>query len=145
MARSARRTADNADNLYRITFDGGSRGNPGEGYGSYQILLGGGGSILRHLDFGPDLTNNQAEYMALVAALQEAQRLAERSPQGVRKTHLIVCGDSKLVTSQLSGEWKVRAEHLRPLYQQALSLLQAFAGHRLEHVPREVIVPILGH
>lgn len=97
-----------------LTFDGGSRGNPGpSGYGfvlsivdEEPILVG---------DSIPDTTNNVAEYSGLIQGIKRA--LAE----GV--THLEILGDSKLVICQLNGEWQCRKEHLKPLLSQAWNLL----------------------
>ncbi|MCA1724786.1 MAG: hypothetical protein LC748_11165 [Thermomicrobia bacterium] len=46
---------------YTIIFDGGARGNPGEGYGSYELRTGTHREIVR-LTFGNNVTNNEAEY-----------------------------------------------------------------------------------
>ena len=58
-------------------FDGGSLGNPGRGYGSY-ILFGPDSLIekqkLDYADHGPAVTNNQAEYLTLINALESLER-----------------------------------------------------------------------
>ena len=47
-----------------VVFDGGSRGNPGEGYGSFLVRSPGGRKpVIRRLEFGGNYTNNQAEYI----------------------------------------------------------------------------------
>ena len=56
---------------YVIVFDGGSQGNPGPGYGSYQLARAADGrKDLVRLDFGRDMTNNEAEYHTLIASLE---------------------------------------------------------------------------
>ena len=74
-------------------------------------------------------TNNVAEYRAVLLALEKASALgAER---------VIINLDSELVVRQLTGEYKVRETHLKPLHQKALELLGTFPNYLLRHVPRE--------
>ena len=42
-----------------------------------------------------------------------------------------------MLIQQLSGRYKVKAPHLRPLYQEVMGLLAGFERVRLQHVPRE--------
>jgi ribonuclease HI len=81
------------------------------------------GSFLGHT------TNNVAEYKALLLGLEKALEL------GVKK--LEVRADSELLIKQLNGQYRVRNEGLRPLYEQALVLLKQFEATRLKHVRRE--------
>ncbi len=74
-------------------------------------------------------TNNEAEYMGLIAGLEEA---AKRGA-----THIHVRGDSQLIIRQLSGQYQVKAANLRPFYQQAKALLARFEGVKLTWVRRE--------
>ena len=74
-------------------------------------------------------TNNVAEYRALIAGLEAAHAI---SAHAVR-----VRGDSKLVIEQVEGRWKVKQPHLRPLCDQARSLLDGFERVDLAHVRRE--------
>ena len=45
--------------------------------------------------------------------------------------------DSQLLIQQLSGRYKVKASHLKPLYQEVMGLLSGFDHVRLQHVRRE--------
>ena len=56
---------------YTVFFDGGSLGNPGKGYGSYEIAGPDGTVAARQVQFGNDMTNNQAEFRAVIAALED--------------------------------------------------------------------------
>ncbi len=53
-----------------IIFDGGSKGNPGYGYGSYALRWPGQAQQIVQLQFGDNVTNNEAEYDTLLAALE---------------------------------------------------------------------------
>jgi ribonuclease HI len=108
-----------------VRFDGGSRGNPGPA---------GIGVVLETDDSTPVLTlgrsighatNNVAEYRALILGLEKAREF------GAKK--LRVLGDSELVIKQLRGEYKVRNETLRPLWERARELLEDFATPTIEH------------
>jgi ribonuclease HI len=50
---------------------------------------------------------------------------------------VLVRADSLLVISQLKGAWKVRQEHLKPLWEQARRLARGFEKVTWEHVRRE--------
>ncbi|GIW04251.1 MAG: hypothetical protein KatS3mg059_0871 [Thermomicrobiales bacterium] len=106
---------------YEIVFDGGSLGNPGQGYGSFELRSPTGKTIKEKLTFGDQVTNNQAEYLTLVAALE---RLLGLLGERAQRARLIVRGDSQLVVRQLLGQWKVRHPELKPLHAQALGLLR---------------------
>ncbi len=74
-------------------------------------------------------TNNQAEYRAVIAALEKAVSLgADR---------VALRADSELVVRQLNGRYRVKKAALKPLYQQAGQLLSKFQDFTITHVPRE--------
>jgi ribonuclease HI len=78
---------------------------------------------------GPAKDHHVAEYRALIRGLEAARS------RGIG--HLRVCLDSALLVNQLNGRWKVKAEHLKPLHEQADSLIQQFADIKITWVPRE--------
>ena len=128
-----------------ITFDGGSLGNPGKGYGSFVIDRSGVEGEAKRLEFslnGEIVSNNQAEYRSLIAALQEA---AEMAGPHRKQTQVVVQGDSKLVIEQLAGRWKVKNAGLIELHRIAKSLLQEFGGYTLTWHDRSKSVKRLGH
>jgi ribonuclease HI len=131
---------------YTITFDGGSHGNPGPGYGSYAIShTGDGEQDLIRLDFGRTMTNNEAEYEALIAALQgliERIEMVDRSPGDFS---VEVRGDSTLVIRQVEGTWKTKDDRMKLLRNRCRELLACFKGHRLIQHGREESVRVLGH
>ncbi len=130
---------------YEIVFDGGSLGNPGRGYGSFELRSPTGKTIQEQLTYdelGDLVTNNQAEYLTLIAALERLlSLLGDRAP----RVRLIVRGDSQLVLRQLSGQWKVRHPELKPLHAKALGLLRQFGSYDLAWHPRRESVKVLGH
>jgi len=74
------------------------------------------------------MTNNRAEYLALIAGLTKA---LEFGPE-----ELEVCMDSELVVHQMNGRYKVRNADLKPLAVEAQGLLRRFGKVSLRHVPR---------
>jgi len=127
---------------YEIVFDGGALGNPGKGYGSYQITAPGGGTTLERLDYGDGVTNNQAEYRTLIAALT---RLLETLGADAGAVTVTVRGDSQLVLYQIQGTWKVKTDSLRPVHRQAVDLVARFGRVDLIWHAREHSVTVLGH
>jgi ribonuclease HI len=81
--------------------------------------------------FSKDSTNNVAEYTALIKAL-EWLAASEFDSDAVR-----VIGDSKLVISQLGGQYKVRSKRILPLYRRARELKESFKNLKFLLVPRE--------
>lgn len=111
-----------------IHTDGGARGNPGPAAIGFTIESN-GQSIARVGRIIPATTNNQAEYQAIIAALEEARRL------GVTEVELIA--DTELVVRQLKGEYKVKNKDLAPLFLKATQLIRLFRNCTLRTVPRE--------
>jgi ribonuclease HI len=127
---------------WRIVFDGGSLGNPGRGYGSYRVQPAGGEwEPPKRLEFGGRVTNNEAEYRTLIAALRD---VAARGPHADR-WHVVVLGDSLLVLNQLRGQWRVKADNLRPLFEEARSLSRAYGRIQYSWQRRDRSVELLGH
>jgi ribonuclease HI len=116
-----------------IHTDGASRGNPGPAAFAYVIARDG---QLLHEEAGrlPDTTNNQAEYTALVRALEHALRLG---PEHRVTLH----SDSELMVKQMNGQYRVKDAGLRPLYEEAVRLTNGFRHPvRFVHVRREANV-----
>jgi ribonuclease HI len=134
-----------APNEYEIVFDGGAIGNPGRAYGSYKITGPDGEIALERLNYdhiSTRMTNNQAEYRTLIAALEW---LADRLGPEARQSSVQIYGDSLLVISQLRGIWKVKKADLRPLVDQALAALKRFGAYDLQWHDRSNSVRELGH
>jgi ribonuclease HI len=127
---------------FTVVFDGGSLGNPGQGYGSYEIAGPDGTVAARQVQFGNDMTNNQAEFRAVIAALED---LLERVGPRSAALSVAVRGDSQLVIRGLTGEWRVKHPGLQPLYRRASDLLQRFGSVDLAWHPRRESVRTFGH
>lgn len=110
--------------------DGGARGNPGPG--AIGILVRDEGKILTKYSMRigeHSVTNNIAEYSALIKALELASRVTDRE---------ITCNlDSELVVNQLLGKYKVRDPRLMELFLKVQKLQERFKSVRYVHVPRE--------
>ncbi len=114
----------------RIIFDGGSKGNPGQGYGSYALEWPAFPRQVVRLQFGNHVTNNEAEYDTLIAALEAVnKRLAENGadPGGAK---VEIWGDSQLVINQVKGEWQTNKPELRVRRDKAQTLLKRFGKAR---------------
>jgi ribonuclease HI len=131
---------------YLIIWDGGSKGNPGLGYGSYQLTaVATNKSGVETLEFPGKMTNNEAEYETLIAALDTlATKIRERGrdPKGYK---LDLRGDSLLVVNQLLKKWKAKDERMAAYRDRTLALLQQFGGYTIRHHDRSYSVAALGH
>ena len=131
---------------YVLVFDGGSRGNPGLGYGSYAITrVHDGAQRLERLKLGPNYTSNEAEYDTLIAALQDLVQRIEEGGRRPAEFALEVRGDSALVINQLQGTWKAKEPRMRERRDQCFRLLRSFGAVELKAQPREESVRVLGH
>lgn len=116
--------------LLRIHTDGASRGNPGAAAYAYTIARDGHDDI-EEADCLGQMTNNQAEYTALVKALEHVLEELGNDFQ------IIVHSDSELMVKQVKGEYRVKDPDLRTLYEQARELCDRFKGGvELVHVRR---------
>lgn len=131
---------------YTITFDGGSQGNPGPGYGSYRLTrtVDSRSDIVR-LDFGGEMTNNEAEYRTLIAALEGLIGRIETAGKSPGDYTVEVRGDSALVIRQVKGEWQAKDDRMRWWRSRARELLLRFKACRLVLQGREESVRALGH
>lgn len=121
---------ENLDNSsVEIYIDGAARGNPGNS---------GIGILIRETkDKNREVkkylgtqTNNQAEYTALITALESAKDLKDRQ--------IKIFTDSLLVANQINGIWKVRHPEIITLNKKAKRLLQNFKNITIQHIPREL-------
>jgi ribonuclease HI len=130
---------------YLIIFDGGSKGNPGHGYGSYALFAAAGRSEKASLDFPGRVTNNEAEYDTLIAAL-DALAVSIRGKGGdPAATTIEVRGDSLLVISQVTGRWKATEPRMQERRDRVRRVAGQFKSVSYAHHPRSESVRVLGH
>jgi len=131
---------------YVLVFDGGSHGNPGPGYGSYHLTrVADGRTSLVRLDFGQEMTSNEAEYQALIGGLEGLVDRIEAAGRDPGEFTVEVRGDSALVLRQVKGDWQAKDDRMRVLRNRARELLSRFKGHRLVLQGREETLRVLGH
>lgn len=128
----------------QIYFDGGAKPNPGRGYGSYEVTGSGSNCSLvpkkeLRIPFGSPVSNNQAEYMALLEALD----WCEDNLPAHAKVHILT--DSRIVERQLSANWNCRKPHLQLLMHEARALLRRYKHWRVSWQPRRHNVARFGH
>jgi len=109
--------------------DGASRGNPGPAAAGFILSDAAGARIECKAFFIGRATNNIAEYTGIIKALEAAKQIDAKQ--------LTVFSDSELLVRQLNGEYKVKSEQIRPLFQQALDLLKSFNSWKVRHVTRD--------
>ena len=112
-----------------ITADGASHGNPGPAAIGVTIKDEQGKTIARISRCIGTRTNNQAEYRAIITALEEAIRL------GVNKVDISL--DSQLVVRQISGQYRVKNAALKPLFQEVKRLTEQLEAFAITHVSRK--------
>jgi ribonuclease HI len=112
----------------RLSTDGGARGNPGPAAYGYVLESDDGHVLAAHGEAIGRATNNVAEYSGLVAGMAKAAEL------GVRE--LEVVSDSELLVKQMRGDYRVKNEALRELWEEATALERRFAKVRYTAVRR---------
>ena len=108
-----------------IRSDGASLGNPGPAAIGAVVQDESGRAVAEIWRRIGVTTGNRAEYLALIAGLEQAAKL------GAESVNLKL--DSQLIVRQLKGEYKSR--ELKSLYEQTLHLLRRFKSFSIEHVP----------
>jgi ribonuclease HI len=108
--------------------DGASRGNPGPAAAGVVIEDPSGRLIARGKRVLGTMTNNQAEYHALILGLRAMRRY--------QPTSVTVYLDSELVVQQMTGRYRVRDASLRSLYDEAMAEVRTLPEVRFVHVPR---------
>ncbi len=109
--------------------DGASSGNPGPAGIGIVIFDQDGRQVGKISSYIGKRTNNFAEYTALIRALKIAKYF---------KTNLLkIRTDSELVVKQLRGEYRVKNDQMKKLYDQAVALIKSIHTCKIEHIPRE--------
>ena len=111
-----------------IYTDGACSGNPGPA--AIGVVIKNKEETIKEISqsIGP-ATNNIAEYKALICGLQEALKL--------KAEEVLVRTDSQLMYEQIIGNYKVKHENIKPLFEEVKNLVTGFKQVEFKHVPRE--------
>lgn len=108
--------------------DGGSRGNPGPA-GIGVVILDSNKKKLKEINkYIGEATNNIAEYSAVIYGLEEASALGA--------DEIVLYVDSELVAKQMNGEYRVKDDGIKPLFEKAVKVLKSFKSFEIEHIER---------
>ena len=123
-----------------LTFDGGAKPNPGEGYGSFRIREN-EKLVFEEIEeyFGSQMTNNQTEYRALIRGCEKVIEMYGNI------ISLKIKGDSELIIKQIKGEYKVKNKRMKPLYGEVMNLLNKLNSYEIDYWDRENSVREFGH
>jgi ribonuclease HI len=111
-----------------VHVDGGSRGNPGPAACASVVSSPTGEVLDEASELLGSVTNNVAEYRALLLGLARARALGASEVE--------VVNDSELIAKQVRGIYKVKHVAMQPLHREALAALRGFDAWRIRTVPR---------
>ena len=128
--KTVRQSDERGGSYHVLQFDGGARGNPGIA-GAGVVLFSPEGEVVgkKSLYLGDSVTNNQAEYQALIMGLRLGLELGY--------TKLEVEGDSELVINQVMGHYEVNNKQLKRLMGEVVKALEQMEDIVIRHIPRE--------
>lgn len=140
---------------FKLYFDGGCKPNPGQGYGSFEIVSEHQPYSHRStfIQFG-FMTNNMAEYHAMLHGIKKLWHdskngnvLCVTPAEQVRPSRitLSIYSDSKLLVEQMNGRWKIKVGHIRELESEARLILKEFGHWKLSWRGRATNVARFGH
>jgi ribonuclease HI len=109
--------------------DGGARGNPGPAAIGYVLSDPEGNVVAEGAECIGEMTNNKAEYRAMLKALEMAKKHGG--------TRLLCHGDSELIIFQLQGRYRIKDAQLKVLAEKVKSAAGEFEGVIWKQVPRE--------
>ena len=113
-----------------INIDGASKGNPGPAGIGVVIRDASDGEVIFELgEFHGEMTNNRAEYTALIRALEYALVF--------RAGSVTIRSDSQLLVRQMTGRYRVKSPRIEPLFRWATDLARVFESVDFEDIPRE--------
>ncbi len=119
--------------ILSIYTDGGARGNPGPS-GAGVVVFNQDQIIFQQSQYLGTKTNNEAEYTALINALNWL--LAQKEILDITKVNFFL--DSQLIVRQVQGLYKVKAPHLKEYYQKVQDLIQLIdLPLQFQDIPRE--------
>ncbi|MBU1031454.1 ribonuclease HI family protein [Patescibacteria group bacterium] len=114
-----------------IYTDGGSRGNPGHASYGFVVLDDNGKLIYEQGKYIGITTNNVAEYSGALEALKYVKKNLAKENLSIE-----LFADSRLVIEQLSGRFKVKSAHLKPIIEKIKILALELGGVIYNYIPR---------
>lgn len=114
---------------WHIYIDGASSCNPGHAGAGVVIYDQNGNEIGRDSSYLGEMTNNMAEYEALVRALSKASEFKVKN--------VFIYTDSLLVANQVLGKYKIKNATLRKYAEKVKSLICTFDHFAVQYIPRE--------
>ncbi len=111
-----------------VHVDGGARGNPGPAAAASVVSTPAGEVLDEAAELLGRVTNNVAEYRALLLGLARARALDANEVE--------VVNDSELIAKQVRGLYKVKHPDMKPLHAEAMAALKGFKRWSIRSVPR---------
>jgi len=122
-------------NKITIYTDGGSRGNPGPAAIGGVISLPNGNKSEFSEYIGDSRTNNEAEYEALIYALDQAKKVLGKKQ--AKESELECFLDSELIVKQLNHEYRLRDERIQKYFIIIWNMMLDYKNIEFIHVRRE--------
>jgi len=121
---------------YIIYTDGGSRGNPGKAAVGVVICNEKGQELKKYGEFlGEELTNNDAEYKAIIFALKKFKAIFGKKT--AESADIEFRADSELVVKQLNGEYRLSDPKIQQFFLEIWNLKFDFNSVKFKHILRE--------
>lgn len=111
-----------------VHVDGGARGNPGPAAAA-AVVSDGDRVVDEATELLGAVTNNVAEYRAVLLGLARAAALGADEVE--------VVNDSELIAKQINGQYKVKHADMKPLHAEAMRALAGFSAWQVRTVRRE--------
>lgn len=119
-----------------IYIDGGSRGNPGNGAIGVVFCNEKNQVIKKFGEYlGDNITNNEAEYSALIFALKKFKTFFGKAI--AQKSEVEIRSDSELMVKQLNGEYKIENEKMQKFFMDVWNLKIDFEKIKFKHISRD--------
>lgn len=124
--------------LLYVNTDGGARGNPGPAAIGIVFSDGTEKEIFSYKKYIGRATNNEAEYKAIICALEILLKSKWLSEYNDTSSNVICRLDSQLVVEQINGNYKVKQEHIKVFIEKINILKEKFKLNiSFSHIPRE--------
>jgi len=119
-----------------IYTDGGSRGNPGPAAIGVRICNEKEQELKKYGEYlGDKLTNNEAEYQAVIFALKKFKALFGKKL--AEHTEIEIRSDSEFLVLQVNGEYKILDEKIQKLFLELWNLRLDFKKTKFKYISRE--------